>query len=241
MKHTLVAALAVALCLATAAAAEAGTVPVTKSNGDFISGSGIPADDFTVATNARSGESVALKARGRDTGQPISLSGTTYTVLAGSDLSGNNPWWFFDWQFTPGTSATSSTNYGLKLEVDFDPTAGTSFVVLDFPVLGVWDTTDGFFTNPGGGAWSDDTVPYVYSQSWQLEYAFWGQSFDRDAPGTYQIRLSAYDLSTGEAYASTEITAQVVAVPLPPAAWLGLSLLGGLAGVGRLRRRRAQA
>lgn len=216
----------------------AATVSPTKANGDYIAGTGIPANNFTVSTGA-TGEQVALKARNRATGQPLLQSGTTYYVSPG--LTGASPTLTFDYQFTPGSLA----NYGLKLDVDFDPGAGTDFATIDQLVVGGWSLppfNDGFFANPGGGAWSDNTTPYVYSQSWNLGYTFWstvfGKSYNPNVPGTYEFVLTAYDPTTSAVLSSSAITA--VVVPLPPSAWAGLALLGGLGITGIVRNRKEQ-
>lgn len=225
--------------LASSLISHAATVSPTKADGTFIAGTGIPGDNFTVATGA-TGEQVALKARDRGTGQPLFQSGTTYYVSPG--LTGASPTLTFDYQFTPGTAA----NYRLKLDVDFDPGAGTDFVTFDQNVLGGWSVfpySDGYFTNPGGGAWSSNTTPYVYSQSWNLGYAFWsmvyGKSYDPNAPGTYEFVLTAYDLANPNVVLSSSAITAVV-VPLPPSAWAGLALLGGLGITGIVRNRKEQ-
>jgi hypothetical protein len=222
----------------TAGLTSAATVSPTKLNGDFINGSGIPADQFTVAT-AGDGSQVALKARDRDTGEPISKIGSTYHVPAG--LNGTNPAWTFDFQFAPGTAAP----YGLKLDVDFDPGPGTSFRTIDLPVLGGWNSvaSDGFYVNGAPVVFSDAT-PYVYSQSWHLGFTFWSTlpggptGYNPNLPGTYTINLTAYlpGTTAPDIIASTSINAVVdpaPAVPTPAAASAGLALLGALG----LRRR----
>ncbi|MHA7813644.1 MAG: PEP-CTERM sorting domain-containing protein [Phycisphaerales bacterium] len=59
------------------------------------------------------------------------------------------------------------------------------------------------------------------------------EDWDFNAQGSYIIRLTAFDLS-GEV-ASTQITVNVV--PVPPAAFAGLGLLGVLGGARVIRRR----
>ncbi len=232
-----------AICALASSAALADTVSPTKANGDFINGSGIPADNFTIAGSATDG-TVALKARNRDTGEPLSQSGNVYTVSPGMSVdSPTNPNLTFDFQFTPGT--TPLNNYGLKLEVDFDPSAGTDFATVDMNVLGgagTWQATDGYKANPGSNAWSNNTTPYVYSQSWNLGFSFWntvyGKSYNPNAAGTYDIRLTAYDPTNSRTVATTSIQAVVAPVPVPAAAWTGLSVLGALGLFAKVRSRR---
>lgn len=230
------AAVLMALALGSAGMASADTVPLTKSNGDFIPGTGILADNFTISTGT-GGESVALKARDRDTGQPLSISGTTYAVSPGLSTDAPGQTQFrFDFQFTPG----GAENYWLELKIDFDPTmAGQDFVTLEGLVLGYWNSGgDSYLTNPGSGAWSDNTTPYVVANSSRLDFGFWssyyGRTYDPNAPGYYDLVFNAYSAQGGELLSSVSITAQVV--PLPAAFWPGVAMLGILA-VGGLRKR----
>lgn len=200
-------------------------VDPAKNGGDFISGTGIPGDNATSDTSMGTGESVYLKARSRDTGQALSISGSTYTVLAGLASDNANPWWSFDYQFTPGTAVAGPEDYTLTLEVDFNPAVGSeTYKTLSLPVgdggdmipLNAWDDTDGYFTNPGGGAWTDNTTPYVVANSWHLSMGFWSiiaplPVYDPNAVGEYKINLSVSTVSGP--IASTSIIANVVAVP----------------------------
>jgi hypothetical protein len=229
------------LLTANHASAALQSVAPTKANGDFIPGTGIPANDFTVTT-AGSGESVALKARGRDSGQPLSINGNTYNVLPGLAANNVSPWWSFDYQFSPGTNGSSPDDYLLTLQVDFDPTAGAAtFKTLTF-LASANDTA-----NPGPGAWSNDAVPFVTSDSLHLGFAFWNgvnlpaPPFDPNAIGEYEIRFSVSTVGaspTAPPLAATNIFVNVAPVPEPGS----LVLMLGLAACGipvALRRRRS--
>lgn len=234
---------AAALALASTSAF-AGNVLVTKANGDFISGTGIPSDNFTTATN--NGVSVALKARSRDTGQALAQKGNRYLVAEGAALSNPNySWWSFDFQLTPGDGQTiESHNYCMTLEFDTDGSAGTSFITISDTMdahgilnLAGWSGLiygDGYFENPGAGAWTSDSTEYVYSQSWRSDMFFLaGEILDA---GEYTIRLTVAD-SQG-VVVSTEIIVQVggTLVPMPSAVGLGGAGLAAMFGVSRRRR-----
>lgn len=199
-----------------AAHAQVDAAP-TKSNGDYIAGSGIPADTFLAD---ESDVSVYLKARARDNGDPIKLEGNTYLVLDGPSMT--NPsadWWSFDFQFTPRPGDTiDGTNYILTLEFDRDPTAGIDFIVISLPLfdddilpINSWDDGDGLKANPGPGAWSDDSINYVYSQSWRPNFGFLLGMFS--TPGDYQIRFSAAPADGNIAARTVSTTANVRVLP----------------------------
>ena len=59
--------------------------------------------------------------------------------------------------------------------------------------------------------------------------------------GSSQLNVFASLTSTGniDAFKITQVVVETTSVPLPPAAWAGLALMGGLGVVGAVRRRRA--
>lgn len=167
----------------------------TKANGDYIAGTGILANNFQgdVADAA-----AYIKPRGRDSSQPIALSGDTYTVLSGASMS--NPsasWWSLDFQFTPRvTDTVAGTNYNLTLLVDIDPTAGVNNKVVSLPLfdsdtspVNSLDDNDGFKLNPGPGLWSNDLIDYVFSQSWRPDFGFLAGAIL--PTGDYEVSFSA--------------------------------------------------
>jgi hypothetical protein len=210
-------------------------VPVTKANGDFISGGGIPANGFAVDTDPTTGISVALKARSRDTGQPLSIVDDVYTVSTGLAADNLNPWWSVDLQWTAGDAVTLAQNYRIVLNVDFDPAAN----VEQFVSLSATIPNPPFVTtaNPGIGAWSNDNTDFVVSDSTHLGFSFWNAfphtPFNPNTQGEYVMQLLA-QTSTGVTIATSEIT--VVAVPEPAA--FGVLALGAGALLLRRHRRR---
>lgn len=248
----------VAAPLILACLAQGATVSPTK-DGDFIAGIGIPSDNFTRSSfKSLYVSGLYLKARGRDSGQPLSVVGLdgksgipVYTVAGGEAASEPGAsWWNFDFQLSP-TAGSGAANFLLTLNVDTDPTAATSFTTLsalvldaDTDPLNSWDDSEGFFRNPLGGAWSDnetpdDETPWVISQSWRMDFSFLANQILGE--GLYTISLSATPLN-GKLTALSEpvvttiiVQVQPVLIPLPSAAGMGLVGMMGLMGVRRRR------
>src|SRR5687768_11103913 len=101
--------LAAAATLAVGASgAFAASPAVTKANGQYINGTGIPGNNFTVASGG--GVEVALKARSFVTGQPLGYDTVNEYDVATGYAAGRDPlttpgntraWWTLDYQFTP--------------------------------------------------------------------------------------------------------------------------------------------
>ena len=226
--------LATAATNASAAIVYNTPVPVTKANGDFISGSGIPSNGFAVDTDPATGISVALKARGRDTGQALSIVNDVYTVSTGLAADNLNPWWSVDLQWTAGDAVTLAQNYKIVLNVDFNPAANAE----QFITLAATIPTPPYFSsvgNPGPGTWSNDNTDFVVSESTHLGFSFWNTfspytPFNPNTQGEYVVQLLAQN-SSGVTIATSEIT--VVAVPEPAA----FSVLALGAGALLLKRR----
>ena len=201
------------------ATAQLVDVTPTKSNGDYIAGSGIPSDNFL--SDGSLGASVFLKPRGYKTppdvgqipGQAYLITGNTFINV--TDQVGNLPGWAFDFQFSPrADDVIGGRNYTLSLDVDLDGSSATNFFSASVPLfdadadfLNSWDDTDGFFANPGPGSWSDDAIDYVFAQSWRPGFSFINGA--ELAPGDYTINWSA-TADTGNPIGSVTAVARLI-------------------------------
>ena len=229
------------------AAITVGSVSPTKStNGNFIPGNGIFANDFTIDT-AVTGEQAALKARDRVSGQALSHVGNTYYVSTGM-ATPTRAAWNFDFQFTPIAGKTSA-DYTYEIMADIDPGVGlTNFQTINVPnSVTASPMGDSYFTTGTGGnvlgvgsyqyngGWSDPSIPFVIANSQNYNFAHLaGAGFTNPAYAEYDIVFTVRDAVTSTVVAQSSI---VAAVPEPTS----LALLGLGAGALLLRRRRARA
>lgn len=185
--------------VAQSAAGQLATVAPTKANGDYIAGTGIPADGFLA--DSGEGVSVFLKARGRPeagvfSGTAVLVTGNTF--INTTDSTTNVRLWNFDFQFSPRTDdVIGDLNYTLTLDVDLDGSASANTVSISAPIFdansdpldGSWDDGDGLRLNGDPTPWSESDTDYVYTQSWRPGFSFLNGS-ELDA-GDYSLRWAA--------------------------------------------------
>jgi PEP-CTERM motif len=226
MQRLLLAVFSLALCAQAANAIPIiTTVDPTKANGTFIPGNGIPSQ-FLV--NSANGAQVAIAAHDRQSVTAVPTNGVnTFYVPAGNDpTNSGRTAWNLDFQFTPAAGKVQS-DYTYQVQADIDPGFGsTNFMTFDPIGLG-----DSVFTNPGGGAWSNNTTPFVIANSENYKFGFLaGSGFTNPDPGQYEIRATLFNAADNSV--ADTVTGFVV---VPEPASLGLL---GVVGFGAMARRR---
>lgn len=228
-----------------------------------IFGSGNANGSFTIDTGSGVELGLRAKVRYNSSGSPENTfnwdGGSTYTF---DPANGNPPadraMWNFEWSINSDVDGSNGSD---------DPVKNLNHFTYELAMFKVnadgTDLADAFTFDPINLAFADhsigdntttastdtvavDSTAYagliadnnVAQNSWNYGF-FNGTGFgalegiDPSLAGSYIIRLTAFDGSV--AVASSEITVNVV--PLPPAAFAGLGLLGSLAGVRAIRRR----
>lgn len=233
------------------AAVTFGDSSPTKSNAntDFIPGTGIPENQFTIDTGGTL-ERAFLKARDRVSGVPLAQLGNIYTVSNGVINPGPNQRaaWNFDFQFSPIAGKVVS-DYLYEIQADTNPAPGAaSFVTVSVPagVQLAAPMGDSYYPNGTGGSiggtdasptytytagWSDST-PFIIGNSQNYNFGHLiGSGFANTGPAEYEIRAVMKNAIGGATVASSTIFVNVV--PEPASA----SVLA-LAGIAMLARRR---
>lgn len=117
----------------------------------------------------------------------------------------------------PGTPPSNSLSYDNTFYPD-----GSPVVCTDYPFSG------GFL----------DVYGVLFTLSDGHVVGLWSNG---DQPSGLSYGVAVADASNTYDYVSGGVDASVSAVPLPAAAWMGLSTLAGLAGISVLRKRAARA
>lgn len=264
MKNRILLGLA-AVALGTAGTATAANIQFDQNvTSNVIYGSGNTNGSFT--TDRENGIELGLrgKLRYNASGQPENTFNSngngTYTFNAGVAPTQSSPTavWSFDWSINSdylNTSGFDLNDFNYTLGLDSDATQGTNFFSFD-PINGVnpafsvvaWDHSLGDnSTGQGLGVESTSAADYAtniatYSlaqNSWKAHWYI--PLFNPSIDGTYDIFLKAFDKTSGNLLASTNI--QIIVgqggapvVPIPGAAGLGML---GMGLVGYIRRRKA--
>lgn len=244
------------LTSSASAAISFGDSSPTKSNAntDFIPGSGIPENQFTIDT-AGTGERVFLKARNRASGVPLAQAGNVYTVSNGM-ATATRAAFQFEFQFSPIAGKLPS-DYLYEIQADLDPAVGaTNFAVVNVPnsVQFAQPMGDSYYPNGSGGSitgtdaspvysytagWSDVTTPFVIANSQNYNFGHLaGAGFTNPGPAEYEIRAILKESVGGATIATSTILVNVV--PEPATAGL-LALLSAPTLLARRSRRRARA
>lgn len=169
-------------------------------------------------------------------------------------VASTTPIWNFEWSVNTDAAEIGATqlklsNFNYELGIDFDPTAGTNFMVFDPIKVTYADHAFGDNdTNNGEGLVADNASVYashlgnyhVVQNSWNMEF-FNDETnyiFDPNQEGVYDFYLSVYD-STGLIASSSMqvLVSETAPVPIPAAAWL---LGAGLLGLATIRRKLQQ-
>jgi hypothetical protein len=185
---------------------------------DILFGSGVGNGSFTLN---RTG-SVELGLRGKLRFPPSNVYNNnhdgTYTFVRGLGAAPDHPVWNFEWSVNTdynGMTADVLSDFTYLLEIDYDPGAGTNFLAWDHissptaPIPWATPVNPGFYdhsigtnsTPNGGGTEATSAATYaslvaannVAQNSWRL--SFFNEppfSFDPNAIGRYDIRLTAF-------------------------------------------------
>ncbi len=124
----------------------------------------------------------------------------------------------------------------------WDRLTGSGFTVWEFDTaLRAWGGTFDL-AGPGGpgqsiNVFNGNSLVFVGNIPNSTSNTFWGFT---STTGFTKVKLIAGSApGVAETYTMDNMVYATQVVPLPPAAWLGLGLLGTIGLVGRLRRRRA--
>lgn len=240
-----VAPLIAAMSLAAGFAGTAAAAPTYGALGGpgFFNGSGVPDGNFW--TDSAGGVQVGLRIRDRGIdstlpGGMLDGNNATHTYQANGGPCSNPAFcagapkadWNYDLSVNVG-AGDSLSNYVIRLFVDTDPGAGTSFTMLN--VLTNWGDNSYWDGSENAGLSAGD---FIVQQSANPRFGDSGFGFLPGA-GLYDIMLAVYD-PRDLANALVSVTVQAD-VPEPSSLALILAALGGLAYAGRRRKAASKA
>ena len=234
-----------AVLIACAASAQAAPVNATGNvTSNVLYGSGNADGGFTGVTVGNLELALRAHVRYPDPLNEFNYDGVdTYTF---ANTGGQPGYSVFNFDYSVNTDVNDTddmpdnviSDYTYLLEIDIDPTAGTSFTSFD-PFGLIYDNAFGYnSTANGGGVTGYSSSSFNVGQNSENLWlaSLFVPGFDPTADGSYVIRLTA--LSNDTSIASTSINVivgDVSDVPLPA----GLPLmLAGLGGLALLRRRK---
>lgn len=266
MKNKTILAALVAVALGVASNATAVVTFDDDLTHGVIFGSGNANGNFTIDRNQ--GVELGLRAKIPYSGVTNSNGDGSYSYTTADIDTGGRASWNFDWSINTNESGASGfvlSDLTYLLEFDYDPSAGVDYhgfgTALGLSGDPVTPTaTIPFFDHalgnnatvqgPGNPNVAADATAYaaamgtdnVAQNSWRGQWmqTIPAASFDPYGPGTYNIRLSAFD-GSGATVASTEIEVHINGgAPIPEPATM--TLLGlGIAGLGLRARKRKNA
>ncbi|TWT55336.1 PEP-CTERM sorting domain-containing protein [Allorhodopirellula solitaria] len=218
---------------------------------NVIVGSGIGNGGFTVDRDNGVELGLRGKVRYNASGDPENTFNSngdgTYTFQAGGYGSSTRAKWNFDWSINSdmaGTSGVKLDDLTYLLEMDFDPASTTNFLSFDpinvsFADHGIGDN----LTGKSNGDKATDATSYsqligtknLAQNSWNLDF-FDDPThpFNANVPGTFDIRLTAFDGTTQVAQAAIQIN--TVPEPASILAFVGI----GVCAVATQRRRKSR-
>jgi hypothetical protein len=235
-----------ALTLALTLSGTASAFTIYDSFGPFPDatwgGSGIPNDAVAASRQIVDGNTtitIAMNATGRYENPPTTNNGAgVYYAQTGKNDGGpSNPTgsegalWNWNYYISIASPDKKLTDYQIDLWYDFDPAPNTSITTDGLgrinvtSVLSVFNPTATLVEDSQNSVFGGLSVASFFVTPPET-------TFDPFAQGIYQFAITV----TNGLFPVESVAMEVHAVPLPAAAWLFISALGGLLVIGRRRR-----